>query len=252
MKQAVLYICHGSRVEKARAEAVSFISKCMESVDAPIQEICFLELSEPDILSGFEACIKKGAESIAAVPVLLLTAAHAKLDIPEELEKAGALYPEIPVTYGKPIGVQGDMAEAVLEQLRPLPKDEDVRVLLTGRGSSDPDVKRDLGIIAKGIAERAEGVNISPCYLTAAEPSFSDMLSRIDDFPEKNIYIVPYLLFTGLLMKGIEKEASQLTTRKNMTVCSYVGFSMYAEKAFLRRVNETLSALSEKPEAEAK
>ncbi|AZB42876.1 sirohydrochlorin chelatase [Bacillus sp. FJAT-42376] len=244
MKKAVLYICHGSRVKKAREEALEFISKSKRSVDAPIQEICFLELAEPDIKTGFETCVAKGADSIAVIPVLLLTAAHAKSDIPEELESVMKEHPSVSVSYGDPIGVQGEMAEAVLEGMRPLPAHEDARVLLVGRGSSDPDVKRDLGLIAKGIEQRTEGLNVSVCYLTAAEPSFSEVLNGINQFPEKRVYIVPYLLFTGLLMNGIEKEISLVKTDKILTLCSYVGFSRHTEKAFTKRVREALGKLS--------
>ncbi|WP_338781864.1 sirohydrochlorin chelatase [Metabacillus sp. FJAT-52054] len=243
MKQAVLYICHGSRVKKARDEAIEFISACKKHVQAPIQEICFLELAEPDIKTGFELCLNKGADSIAVIPVLLLTAAHAKSDIPEELEAVMKEHPNIAVSYGAPIGVQGEMSEAILERLSPLPAHENARALLVGRGSSDPDVKKDLGAIAKGVEERTEGLEVNICYLTAAEPSFSEVLKRIQEFPEKKIYIVPYLLFTGLLMNGIEKEISLLKTDKQIILCSYVGFSKHVQAAFIKRVQEALEKL---------
>nr|WP_155111340.1 sirohydrochlorin chelatase [Metabacillus mangrovi] len=238
-----MYICHGSRVKKARDEAVAFIEKCSRQIAVPIQEICFLELAEPDISSGIEACVKQGAEQIAVIPVLLLTAAHAKSDIPEELEKALKKHPDVEISYGAPIGVQGSMAEAVLEQTAPLPADEDVRLLLVGRGSSDPDVKKDLQEIASGIVKRTEGLAVTVCYLTAAEPAFSEVLKKIGTFRENSVYIVPYLLFTGLLMKGIEKEIQNLSSEKNIRLCSYVGFSQHTEAAFVKRVREALNGL---------
>lgn len=39
--KAVLYICHGSRLQAAKEEAVTFVSSCMKRVSAPIQELCF-------------------------------------------------------------------------------------------------------------------------------------------------------------------------------------------------------------------
>ena len=59
--KAVLYICHGSRIGEANEQAISFIHQVMKKVDIPIQEIGFLELTEPTIAGSFERCVKKGA-----------------------------------------------------------------------------------------------------------------------------------------------------------------------------------------------
>src|SRR3954453_12047340 len=109
MKQAVLYVCHGSRVKEACEEAMAFISRCQEHIHAELHEICFLELVSPSIEEGFSSCVKQGATHIAVVPLLLLTAVHAKKDIPLELERASKRHPTIQVTYGKPIGVHKKM-----------------------------------------------------------------------------------------------------------------------------------------------
>ncbi|BBP89208.1 hypothetical protein BsIDN1_28260 [Bacillus safensis] len=84
---------------------------------ADIQEICFLELTDPSIEEGFEACEKKGATHIAIVPLLLLTAMHAKSDIPVEIEKVHARFPQVKVTYGKPIGVNQEVTKAVAARI---------------------------------------------------------------------------------------------------------------------------------------
>ena len=59
--EAVLYICHGSRIREASEQAISFIHQVMKKVNIPIQEIGFLELSEPTIAQSFERCVDKGA-----------------------------------------------------------------------------------------------------------------------------------------------------------------------------------------------
>ncbi|MFY4773817.1 sirohydrochlorin chelatase [Metabacillus sp. RGM 3146] len=242
MPQAILYICHGSRVKKARDEAVDFIQECQKTISVPIQEISFLELAEPSIAEGFETCIQKGATQIAVVPLLLLTAVHAKKDIPREIAKLHKKYPDISITYGKPIGVQESMADAVYEQMNDAMTDkQDTRVLLIGRGSSDPDVKRDMMILAELLKERYELSAVDVCFLTAAEPSFETKLAEMNHVSESNILVVPYLLFTGLLMKGIEKEIKQMKTDKNIMLCSYIGYSHHVRQAFSKRVHEALN-----------
>ena len=171
--EAILYICHGSRVKEASEQAVSFIHQMMKKVDAPIQEIGFLELSEPTIAQSFEHCVKKGVTNIIVIPILLLTAAHAKEDIPKELAKLQSRFPDVKVKIGQPIGVHEKMIDIILERIADtnIPLKDDAIVLLVGRGSSDPDVKRDLAQIGKMLKQRLAIKQVEVCFLTAAEPS---------------------------------------------------------------------------------
>ncbi len=43
--KAVIYICHGSRVEESKKEAFQLIDKVKQQVDIPIQETCFFGAS---------------------------------------------------------------------------------------------------------------------------------------------------------------------------------------------------------------
>ncbi|MCI4130225.1 sirohydrochlorin chelatase, partial [Bacillus haynesii] len=81
--------------------------------------------------------------------LLLLTAAHAKHDIPEEIARAASRYPSVRVSYGKPIGIDEEVVKAVYHRMKDISVPyENARVVLIGRGSSDPDVKRDVTGIA--------------------------------------------------------------------------------------------------------
>ncbi|CDQ20736.1 Sirohydrochlorin ferrochelatase [Halobacillus karajensis] len=58
--QAVLYVCHGSRMKAAVNEAVDFTKECMKTVAAPLQLCCFLEFSNPSVQKGIEECVRRG------------------------------------------------------------------------------------------------------------------------------------------------------------------------------------------------
>lgn len=242
MKQAVLYVGHGSRLRNAQQEAVRFLEGCKSKIDAPIQEISFLELTKPTIEEGFRSCVEQGATHIAIVPLLLLTAGHAKKDIPEEIHEMSETYPDVTVTYGKPIGVDPDVVQAVFERMKETNADyKKARVVLIGRGSTDPDTKRDVSQIAEMLEKMSPVNEVIPCFLTACEPNYKDILNELPKDDETATFIVPYLLFTGLLMKEIEQEAASLKSRHaKVHLCSYIGFHPYVEQAFLTRVNETI------------
>ncbi|RFU67643.1 sirohydrochlorin chelatase [Peribacillus saganii] len=239
---AILYIMHGSRVAKGVEQAASFIQRCMQNIDVPIQEYCFLELANPNIKEAFQRCIERGATKIHALPVLLLTAAHAKDDIPTELSRIHKQYPEVGVRYGRPIGVDSNMVDILVERIQETGEaiTEDSMVLLVGRGSSDPDVKRDLIQIGELLHQRI-GVNrIVDCYLTAASPSFEEGLHMAKESGLKRVFVIPYLLFTGILMKTMEKEIEKLEAENQFILCSYLGYHPLIEKVLQDRVKEML------------
>ncbi len=47
-----------------------------------IVETCFLEACRPDVPSGIEACVRKGATRILLVPYFLYLGGHVKRDLP--------------------------------------------------------------------------------------------------------------------------------------------------------------------------
>lgn len=240
--EAILYICHGSRVKEASAQAVNFIKECMKRQSNMIQEYCFLELASPTIEDAYATCVQRGATKIIAIPVLLLTAAHAKHDIPDVLRKMKNFFPEIELKYGRPIGVSEKMVDILEERLLETKKKITGQslILLVGRGSSDPDVKKDLSHIADLLQIRMPNTTVKDCYLTAATPSFEDALIQVESYPVNQIFIIPYLLFTGLLMQSMEKAIGEIprTSEQEFVLCHYLGYHPKIEQVIGERIQE--------------
>lgn len=183
----------------------------MKKVDAPIQKLCFLELTEPYIKEGFEHCVREGATEIVIVPLFLLAAGHIKQDIPEELAPLIEKYHGIIVKMVDPFGVQDTILDAITELVtadaQPIsPLDS---VLIVGRGSSDPSILRAFDSIKNGISYRLCVKNVQVCYLAAAAPSFQDGLDSICQKASGNVIVIPYLLFSGLLLSEVVREVNK-------------------------------------------
>jgi sirohydrochlorin ferrochelatase len=205
--KAILYIGHGTRSKKGAVEIKAFINKVKERIDVPIQEVSFLELTEPLIEEGFETCVEQGATEIDVVPLFLLAAGHIKRDIPEALSPLIAKYPTIPVKIKNPFGVQEVILDAVAELIKDsagevLSAD---RLLIVGVGSSDPDVHVNFAKIADGIGGRLGPEKVSVCYFAATEPKLSEGLETISEGAKGRVIVVPYMLFTGLLLAELNK-----------------------------------------------
>ncbi|MGF9966770.1 sirohydrochlorin chelatase [Bacillus rhizoplanae] len=219
--KAVLYICHGSRLQEACKEATAFVTSCMGRISAPIQEISFLELASPSIAEGFTTCVQKGATEIIIVPVFLLAAVHVKKDIPEELERLQNQYPHISLSYGNPFGVSRKLVNAVLDGSGIKTIGKRVTLLLVARGSSDEETLRDVRSIASLFETADEVAEVEVCYLAAAKPQFEEKLEELIQTTNAPIAILPYLLFTGLLMKRIEKAVWK-NNDSHIVLCPYL------------------------------
>lgn len=237
--RAVLYICHGSRVVAGQGAALEFINRAKIYVDAEIQEACFLELSAPSIDQGIAACVRQGATSIVAVPLLLLNAGHAKVDIPVALKTALQNYPGVDVSYGEPLGVHSRIIDVLCRRIAEVgvPK-ANATILLVGRGSSDPVVHDYFAEIIRLLQRKTETNNIEVSYLAACAPYFEPRLSEILNKGAEEVFVLPYLLFTGVLMKSMKKYIEGLTPPAKVHLCDSLGYAPEIADILAERVSE--------------
>ena len=241
--QAILYIGHGTRLQKGVEEAIQFIEETKKFIQVPIQETAFLELVEPSIIEGVKKCIERGATDIAIIPILLLEAQHAKVDIPEEIDKARQLYPTVHFSIGKPLGVHENLIDEIYyrikEQGKPISKNAEV--LLIGRGSSDTSVVRSMNEIAQRLKQKYGFLKVSYCFLYGTGPSFETALHNLKLRQPKQTFIVPYLLFSGLLRNSIQKKIESLEIdAAQFVLCESLGYKENVRQVLLERINEVI------------
>ncbi|UOQ44364.1 sirohydrochlorin chelatase [Halobacillus salinarum] len=238
--QGVLYVSHGSRVEAAKQEALKFIDLLKHQVDAPLQEGCFLEIAEPNIHTAVEKLAAEGATNIAVVPLLLLDAGHYYKDIPAELNEIKAEYPNLTFTYGKPLGVQDRLVDILAERMKEAkePIHENARILLVGRGSRNPKTRRDMEEIGERLKAKTNISHLDICFLAALKPSFEQALAQLEKVDSQQVFIVPYLWFTGVLIQSMRKKVDELGER--YVFCEYLGHHPFIQEAAVDRVQEAL------------
>ncbi|GAF66320.1 hypothetical protein BTS2_3220 [Bacillus sp. TS-2] len=254
--EAILYVGHGSRVQEGNEQLRNFVTQCKKRFpNIPIQHTCFIELEQPSILEGIKNCVDQGATVIAVMPILLLTAGHAKEDIPKEISKARELYPSIKFKYGRPFGVEKLIVDVLKQRLIATGLKEEaidgkskenerqsVAVLLIGRGSSDPDANSDLFKIARLLWEYTPIQHVECAYLAATTPTVDQGLERLLKEPVDQVILLPYLLFTGILMKSLEqkRKEKQMLTSKELLLSKYLGFDDQLIEILKERVEEVL------------
>lgn len=210
-----------------------FIHEVMALYPEPevFQTYGFIELSSPTIEEAMNHCVQNGATEITVVPVLLLTAGHARVDIPEQVKEAIKNYPTIRIHYRETIGVCEEVVELAVKRLEAVgvsrladkTKRTDVDVLIVGRGSSDGYQPSDVAKIARLIYERVDCRYVETCFLAATTPTVDEGLEKVERLRSEHTVVLPYLLFTGVLMNELEQKLQCRKGGTTYTLCEFLG-----------------------------
>jgi sirohydrochlorin ferrochelatase len=76
-----------------------------------------MEIAEPTISQGFDACVADGARQIIVHPYFLAPGAHYNEDIPRLVGEAAAKHPQVYWTITEPLGIHPKLCEVVLERI---------------------------------------------------------------------------------------------------------------------------------------
>ena len=94
----LLLIAHGSRRAESNDEVRALAAKLSALTQNFDSVSCaFLELAEPSIPDGIEACVQQGATEIVVLPYFLSAGRHVAEDIPALVQPKQAQYPEIKI-----------------------------------------------------------------------------------------------------------------------------------------------------------
>jgi len=116
VKRAILLVDHGSRRAEANAQLGSLAERVRLRRPDVVVEVAHLELVEPTLAQGIEACVAAGAEEIAVVPYFLGPGRHIREDIPRQIDDARARHPDVVFRIGEPLGLHDRLIDALLER----------------------------------------------------------------------------------------------------------------------------------------
>jgi sirohydrochlorin ferrochelatase len=112
--KAILLIDHGS----TRKEANDMLDEMRELVrdivdDAAVVHVAHMELAQPDISSGFAACVRDGATEVIVFPYMLSPGKHSTFDIPRMVGEVASNHPGVSFSVTPPFGVERELAAVI-------------------------------------------------------------------------------------------------------------------------------------------
>ncbi|MGJ7919231.1 sirohydrochlorin chelatase [Neobacillus sp. LXY-4] len=247
--QSILFVGHGSRDQEGNDQVRQFIAKMKEQMDSSLLvETCFLEFELPNVNQGIDNCVGKGASHIVVIPIMLLPAGHSKIHIPAAIDEARQKYPHVGFTYGRPIGIHEENISILTTRLAEIGEDvdspgEDTAILLLGRGGSDPDANSDLYKMARLLWEKTKYNFVESAFMGVTNPLVDEGIDRCIRLGAKKVVILPYFLFTGILIKRLENMISDFEGKYpgiEFKLAGYFGFHPKLETILMDRVDEAL------------
>jgi sirohydrochlorin cobaltochelatase len=198
---------HGTS-DEAGAEAFrQLVKRVSGRLAAPVAG-GFIELSAPTIGAAVDALVAPGPRRVAAVPLMLVAAGHAKGDIPASLARERQRYPGLSFVYGRPLGPHPTVLALLRERLAEIGTDPRTQVLLVGRGSSDPDANAEVARAARLLAETTPLSGVEYAFVSLAAPGVPAGLDRCRLLGATRIVVAPYFLFTGVLPRRVGAQAA--------------------------------------------
>ncbi len=76
-----------------------------------------MEIAEPTIPQGFDACVADGAREVIVHPYFLAPGSHYNEDVPRLVAEAAAKHPEVRWTITEPLGIHSKLCDVVLERV---------------------------------------------------------------------------------------------------------------------------------------
>lgn len=213
---ALLLAGHGTRDEEG-ADAFRAFTRALAK-DAPDVPVAggFIELSPPPLADAVAELVERGVRRFAAVPLMLVSAGHAKGDIPAALARERERHPGVSYTYGRPLGPHPDLltvlerrVDEALAADRRSPQDRaDTTVLLVGRGSTDPDANAEVHKAARLLWEGRGYAGVETAFVSLAAPDVPAGLERCRALGARRVVVLPYFLFTGVLPERVRSQAA--------------------------------------------
>lgn len=225
-RQVVLVLGHGSNRSRTTATETGIreIACRLQArfPDGPVIRPAFFEFLSPSLAEAVRGAVAEGRTEIAVLPYFLFSGKEIKLEIPEELDKLRAEFPQATIRQMQNLGLDPRMAtlaaqrvrEALLGTSQYLPANGLVRrgaggrlgVVLVNRGSRkqwDPGVDLDaMGDLIR--RELGEDTIVEVAQAENSERTIETATASLAAAGARRVVVVPYLHFVGkVLVKDV-------------------------------------------------
>jgi len=210
---SVLLVAHGSRDPRAAA-CTRALSRAVAGAVGPGQRVAvaYLDHERPTVPRALAGLAAAGHRSTVVVPLLLTSAYHGRVDLPEVLAESRAAGIPVRTVQADVLGPRGHAVDAKLvvalrRRLGQLCREFD-GLVLAAAGTRD-DVARETVAAAAAALGAATGVPCVPAYASASEPTPGEEVRRLRRAGASRVAVAAYFLAPGLLYDRAVASAAE-------------------------------------------
>ena len=199
---ALIALAHGSRDPRSAATITELV-KATKALRPDLRiERAFLDLAKPNFQTVVDRLVKAGYEEIVVVPLLLVEAFHARVDIPQVLAEATDRHPGLKIRATDVLGLEARFLEVLDERLREALRAARIRELdalvLAAAGSSDPLANQAVARLAR-LWGTHHKLPVSAAYASSAPPATGEAVRAFRAEGRRHIAVASLFLAPGNL-----------------------------------------------------
>ena len=200
---ALIALAHGSRDARSSATITALVDEAKAQRPDLRIEKAFLELSKPDFGKVVDKLVRAGYDEIVVVPLLLVEAFHARVDVPGLVAEATERHPGLKIRTTAVLGLEPCFLEVLDERLRAALSGARVRELdalvLAAAGSSDPLANQAVARLAR-VWGAHHKLPVSAAYATSAPPATGEAVRAFRAEGRRHIAVASLFLAPGSLV----------------------------------------------------
>ncbi|MFI1461151.1 sirohydrochlorin chelatase [Nocardia carnea] len=208
-------VAHGSRDPRSAATVATLMDQVRAARPDVPARLAFLDLNAPSVGQVLDSVAESGETQAIAVPLLLGSAFHARVDLPGLLAEAAARHPRLHLTQADVLGADPRLISVLDNRVRAAcaargwtaPHDR-VGIALAAVGSSSAAANRTTARLARRFAAQT-GHPTEVCFATT-QPSLTHAVQRLRARGAENLLVAPWFLAPGLLTDRLVAEDTGL------------------------------------------
>ncbi len=233
MSDTILLVGHGSRNPNGNKEIERFAANWRQRRPADRIEVCFIEFADVLLDAGMDSSASN-ASRVIVVPLILNAAGHVKMEIPHHIADARQRHPDVEFIMARHLGAGTKILQALQSELRQamaaldMPDAKNSGVILLGRGSSDMVANGELAKMARWLFETTDHELVDIAFTGITWPKIETVVQRQVSCGMKQIIVLPYYLYTGVLIERISRQVQRLKeqyTSVAFAMGQYIGFN---------------------------
>jgi len=255
MRDTILLVGHGSREKSGNEEIEAFADAWRKRRPDDRIDVCFIEFADVLLDEGLNNAAKD-SKRVIVVPLILGAAGHVKMEIPHHIAHAREHHPDVEFIMAKHLGAGSHVLKALKSELAKAmlaldaPDAKNTGVILLARGSSDKVANGEIAKMARWLFEETHHEMVDLAFTGITFPKVETVAQRQIACGMKQIIILPYYLFTGVLIERIARQTERLQKQYptvSFGLATYMGFDDAIYDALDERVADAQGMARDEP-----